>query len=102
MGDWDLCECIFNHNSAMNRLMEILRDAQDACTDGECTDGSLPEGEQALLGTVGMMAAWVAFAGAMYLARPNSMRPAPNLDEKHSGPGDGGAPRGPEPPAPAV
>ena len=69
---------------------------------GNVFTGSLPEGEQALLGTVGMMAAWVAFAGAMYLARPNSMRPAPNLDEKHSGPGDGGAPRGPEPPAPAV
>ena len=25
MGDWDPCECIFNHNSAMNRLMEIVR-----------------------------------------------------------------------------
>jgi hypothetical protein len=27
----------------MDRLMEVLRNAQDACTDSECTDGQLAD-----------------------------------------------------------
>ena len=38
-GGFDLCECICGHNSAMARLLQMLRSAQDSCTDSECTDG---------------------------------------------------------------
>eukprot|EP00039_Didymoeca_costata_P018979 m.335800 g.335800 ORF g.335800 m.335800 type:complete len:102 (+) comp17677_c0_seq1:220-525(+) len=101
MGDWDPCACIFSHNAAMNRLAEILRNAQDACTDSECTDGQLPD-EAGGMGTMTMMALWMTFAAGLYLMRPNSMRPQPNLAEKPADNSNTNNDRGPEPPAPSV
>ena len=38
MGDngFDPCECIFNHEMAMRRLLSLLRQSQSYCTDNEC------------------------------------------------------------------
>jgi len=69
----DACECIWNHNAVMDRLMEVLRSAQDACTDSECSEDQLGEGGNAV-GTTAMLAMWGAFALGMYMMRPNSMR----------------------------
>jgi len=33
---FDPCECIFNHEMAMRRLLSLLRQSQSYCTDNEC------------------------------------------------------------------
>ena len=35
-GGFDPCECIFNHEMAMRRLLSLLRQSQSYCTDNEC------------------------------------------------------------------
>ena len=35
-GGFDPCECIFNHEMAMRRLLSRLRSSQSYCTDNEC------------------------------------------------------------------
>lgn len=41
-GGFDPCECIFNHEMAMRRLLSLLRSSQAACTDNECFQDGLP------------------------------------------------------------
>ena len=59
-GGWDPCECIFNHEMAMRRLLSLLRSSQvgcfqakvvefgiisfsqSTCTDNECFTDGLP------------------------------------------------------------
>lgn len=36
-GGFDPCECIFNHEMAMRRLLSLLRQSQSYCTDEECS-----------------------------------------------------------------
>ena len=33
---FDPCECIFSHEMAMRRLLSLLRQSQNYCTDNEC------------------------------------------------------------------
>ncbi|KAL1490957.1 hypothetical protein ABEB36_011626 [Hypothenemus hampei] len=33
---FDPCECIWDHEMAMRRLLNILRNSQNLCTDAEC------------------------------------------------------------------
>ena len=35
-GGFDPCECIFNHEMAMRRLLSLLRQSQSYCTEEEC------------------------------------------------------------------
>eukprot|EP00038_Savillea_parva_P025607 m.48587 g.48587 ORF g.48587 m.48587 type:complete len:101 (-) comp7008_c0_seq1:414-716(-) len=100
MGD-DPCECFFSHTAMMQRLLRMLQDAQDACTDGECTDGMLNDADTGGVGTATVVAAWMAFAAGLYLLRPNTMRAQPAAPTDKPGDGDGGGP-GPEPPAPTA
>ena len=41
-GGFDPCECIFNHEMAMRRLLSLLRSSQAHCTDNECFQDGLP------------------------------------------------------------
>ncbi|KAF7282610.1 small integral membrane protein 14 [Rhynchophorus ferrugineus] len=34
--DFNPCECFWNHELAMRRLLNILRNSQNHCTDNEC------------------------------------------------------------------
>jgi len=77
-GGFDPCECIFNHEMAMRRLLSLLRQSQSYCTDNECVQDGLP-GPNAANGdgdnTFAMMAMmWVVLATVLYLFRPQSMR----------------------------
>ncbi|KAK3803245.1 hypothetical protein RRG08_013828 [Elysia crispata] len=101
MSDFDPCECvdIFNHESAMRRLMNMLRNSQNACTDSGCDQ--LPDTPNAPVGADGymmLMLGWVFVATLLYFMRPRNLRqsgdgkPAPSS-------GDG---NGPAPPGPAV
>jgi len=97
-GGFDPCECIFNHEMAMRRLLSLLRQSQAYCTDSECTQDGLPgPGQAAGDNSFFMMAmAWMVIAFLMYLFRPSSMRN--RGDTKPSG-GPNQGDRGPEPPA---
>ncbi|KAJ8964567.1 hypothetical protein NQ314_004871 [Rhamnusium bicolor] len=35
-GGFDPCECIWGHEMAMRRLLNVLRNSQALCTDSEC------------------------------------------------------------------
>ena len=96
-GSFDPCECIFNHEMAMRRLLSLLRSSQAACTDNECfQDGLSGPGQgdagerdevnmnaatkMIILLSAGsdnfmmMMIGWMLMAAMMYFLRPNSMR----------------------------
>jgi len=98
----DPCECVFNHESAMRRLLSLLRNSQGYCTDGECIQ-DMPGPQAGMLADGGgwMMIAmlWGLLALAMFFMRPNSMRAQPSLGKP--GPSSGGGAGG-EPPAPGV
>ncbi|XP_070572297.1 small integral membrane protein 14-like [Ptychodera flava] len=98
-GEWDPCECIWNHEHAMRRLISLLRNSQSYCTDTECvTDapGQLPEGTDGGYSMMMIMVAWLVVALVLFLFRPASLRG--RGDEK---PTNNQNP-GPQPPAPPV
>ena len=76
-GGFDPCECIFNHEMAMRRLLSLLRSSQTYCTDNECLQDGMP-GPGQTEGTsdnfMMMMIGWMLMAAVMFFLRPNSMR----------------------------
>ncbi|CAF1050466.1 unnamed protein product [Adineta steineri] len=82
-GGFDPCECInmfqMNHERAMTRLTDMLRNAQTTCTDTECFTGPLP-GAPNTGGNTGftnmyiMLAIWFAIALLLFLFRPRNLR----------------------------
>ncbi|XP_043512433.1 small integral membrane protein 14 [Frieseomelitta varia] len=73
----DLCECIWSHEFAMQRLLSILRQSQSYCTDNECFSISqLPGPRDDPLPSNFFMTILlvIAFAILMYAFRPNSLR----------------------------
>lgn len=95
-GGFDPCECIWNHENAMQRLMNLLRNSQNTCTDNQCmTDLPGPDGQPD--GGYSMMMflmGWMVIATALFLLRPPSLRN--RGDQKPSRPGG----NGPQPPPP--
>ncbi|XP_070496717.1 small integral membrane protein 14 [Chironomus tepperi] len=94
--DQSLCECIFSHEFAMRRLLNLLRNGQSACTDNECTDLVRPENgstanDNGLDNSTFLIFMLIATV-ILYLIRPNSLRPRSTGDtNKHSrdnGPND--------------
>jgi len=107
--DFDPCECIFSHEMAMRRLLNLLRQSQSYCTDNECSqDGQLPgpNGGGPDNSFAMMAMAWVLLAVVMFMMRPTSFRTPPNKPaERRDDPEDddhdqhrGGANRREEPP----
>ncbi|KAJ8918623.1 hypothetical protein NQ315_013129 [Exocentrus adspersus] len=46
-GGFDPCECIWGHELAMRRLLNVLRNSQALCTDSECyVDDATPRQSQ--------------------------------------------------------
>ena len=78
MGDnFDPCQCVCSTEWAMRRLLSILRQSQQHCTENEC----FPEApalqqppsdnwDQTML----MMIMWAMFAILLFTTRPNSLR----------------------------
>jgi len=102
-GGFDPCECVFSHESAMRRLLSLLRNSQSYCTDNECAqDFPGPQGvADGLFGGSNIMymvmMMWVVVALALFMLRPASMRRG--TDSKPP-PDNGQGPR--NPPAPPV
>eukprot|EP00090_Calanus_glacialis_P009008 TRINITY_DN1733_c0_g1_i1.p2 TRINITY_DN1733_c0_g1~~TRINITY_DN1733_c0_g1_i1.p2 ORF type:complete len:107 (-),score=29.51 TRINITY_DN1733_c0_g1_i1:401-721(-) len=100
---FDPCECIFNHEMAMRRLLSLLRGSQSYCTDNECLQDGLPgPGEGNAAADPGnfmmMMVGWMIMAMMMYFMRPQSMRNN-SLEGKPQGPPGGNSQDPRDPPA---
>lgn len=105
MGDFDPCACIFSHTGAMQRLLRMLQNAQDACTDGECTDGMLDDVTDGGVTTMTIVAAWAVAATALYMMRPNALRGGNNTTNgkpSPTSPGGNNNNPGPQPPSPTA
>ncbi|XP_076472915.1 small integral membrane protein 14-like [Babylonia areolata] len=103
MSNFDPCECVWNHESAMQRLINLLRNSQNTCTDSGClTDDmpgpSSPDGGYSSM--MMMMIGWLVVATALFLLRPPSLRDHGNGKPSPSG-GDGSN-NPPPPPGPSV
>ncbi|XP_022111107.1 small integral membrane protein 14-like [Acanthaster planci] len=77
-GGYDPCECVCSHEGAMRRLISMLRDSQQSCSDSQC-DLELPHPTSdndgyitfsLLMITVG----WIVLAIILYLTRPSMMQ----------------------------
>ncbi|XP_053965208.1 small integral membrane protein 14 [Anastrepha ludens] len=107
MGDeFDGCECVWSHEFAMQRLLAMIRQSQNHCTDVECIDvsGRVREtttGSGNEESTLIMTTMFMLFAVLMYFIRPESIR---KYTKRHSQRQDsnGGLPPPPPPPAPAA
>ncbi|XP_043788402.1 small integral membrane protein 14 [Apis laboriosa] len=74
---FDLCECIWNHEFAMQRLLSILRQSQNYCTDNECFDMSRLPGPRDVPSwnlNFFMILLIIVFVVLMYALRPQSLR----------------------------
>uniref|UniRef100_A0A914W8E1 Small integral membrane protein 14 n=1 Tax=Plectus sambesii TaxID=2011161 RepID=A0A914W8E1_9BILA len=102
MAEHDPCECVFNHETAMRRLLSLLRNSQGYCTDAECTsEFPGPQGDGLFGGGNTMfmvMMLWAVMALALFFLRPKSLRREP---DGKPGPSNGEGPNN-EPPAPGV
>ncbi|XP_054009001.1 small integral membrane protein 14 [Hylaeus anthracinus] len=79
---FDLCECIWNHELATQRLLAILRQSQNYCTETECfLPGSRDVQESSDFFTTCLI---IAFGIIMYVLRPNSLRRLRNDNAKDS------------------
>jgi len=104
-GGFDPCECIMNHEHAMVRLTNMLRNAQTTCTDTECFTGTLP-GPQNTGGIGGMnnmylmLVIWFAIAFLLFIFRPRRLR---SNNDRLNKPTNQGPPRDDQdPPGPQV
>ncbi|GAB1597784.1 small integral membrane protein 14-like [Argonauta hians] len=76
-GSFDPCECIWSHENAMRRLIQLLRTSQDHCTNDQCPQEmlSLPEGpDSAFSNMMFLTLGWIVIATALFLLRPASLR----------------------------
>ncbi|XP_029637526.1 small integral membrane protein 14 [Octopus sinensis] len=76
-GHFDPCECIWNHENAMRRLIQILRTSQSHCTNDQCLQEmpSLPEGPDGDFSSMMFITlGWIVIATALFLLRPASLR----------------------------
>ncbi|PVD31335.1 hypothetical protein C0Q70_06747 [Pomacea canaliculata] len=102
MSEFDPCECIWNHESAMQRLINLLRSSQNSCSDNQCLQdmpgpNSTPDGGFSTMMMI--MLGWLVIATALFLLRPSSLR---NHGDGKPSPSGGGGPGNPPPPGPQV
>lgn len=103
-GGYDPCECIFSHEAAMNRLLNLLRNSQSTCTDSECFTDGLPGPPQAAGGDGWsmwmIMLVWGIIALTLFFTRPSSLRRS--VQEKPARGPDQDRDDQPPPPGPSV
>ncbi|XP_049867116.1 small integral membrane protein 14 [Pectinophora gossypiella] len=72
--EMDPCECLWNHELAMRRLISLLRQGQSYCTDSECLEQlpGLPAPPESAGSSFLLMFLTIALAVAMYAMRPRA------------------------------
>uniref|UniRef100_A0A2M4C4D3 Small integral membrane protein 14 n=1 Tax=Anopheles marajoara TaxID=58244 RepID=A0A2M4C4D3_9DIPT len=94
--EFDACECFWNHEIAMRRLLSLLRQGQSYCNDNECTDlPTLPNANTGMNFFLIIMA--LIFVAVMYVMRPPSLRRRNDISKalpppSNDGPNNDGAP----------
>jgi len=74
-GDFDPCECVWSHELATRRLINMIRQQQDYCTDSECfTEGTPANSEQST--AVFFIGIWFLIATVLFFLRPRSAVPS--------------------------
>ncbi|XP_058806945.1 small integral membrane protein 14 isoform X2 [Phymastichus coffea] len=77
MSGFDLCACLNGNDLMIQRLLSILRQSQEYCTDNEClTPPSLPASPNAQVesGDFMVVCLMMIFGMLLYVLRPNSLR----------------------------
>ncbi|VDD83182.1 unnamed protein product [Mesocestoides corti] len=86
LGDgWDPCECVFNHESSMRRLLNILRQSQAYCNDVVChedpTNQLANQGNGEISIMYGLLLVWLLITTGVFAFR--AVRPgADNVPKK--------------------
>ncbi|RDD40021.1 Small integral membrane protein 14 [Trichoplax sp. H2] len=72
--NYDPCECVFDQEGAMRRLISLIRNSQTHCTDTQCFQDSvdLQSSNETPLPLI-LITAWIIMAVLLYLARPSSL-----------------------------
>ncbi|ESN99742.1 hypothetical protein HELRODRAFT_185806 [Helobdella robusta] len=79
-GNFDPCECVWSHDAAMRRLLNLLRNSQSYCTENECIQdlpGPSSDMSSSFYGfsmMTMMIIGWLVVATALFLLRPPSLR----------------------------
>ncbi|XP_055687999.1 small integral membrane protein 14 [Lutzomyia longipalpis] len=82
MGDeFDGCECIWSHEIAIRRLLTLLRQNQNYCTDTECIDLGASSRDSDSTGFT-TMTMFIVFAVILFFMRPSSLRRNADITEK--------------------
>jgi len=72
---FDPCECIWNQELAMRRLINLLRSSQSYCNDNECLDLPGFQGQsQNESNMLFLIVCWAVLAMGLFLMRPRSLR----------------------------
>ncbi|RZC40742.1 C34C12.4 -like protein [Asbolus verrucosus] len=92
----DLCECIWGHELAMRRLLNVvcIRNSQYDCTDNECFDDGFQR--QNPDSNVLLMTLLLVAAMFLYYFRPSSQR----INDDATKPGNNNNDRNGAPPSP--
>jgi len=103
--NFDPCECISSTEWAMQRLLSVLRQSQQHCTENECLPvaplSEQPPQESMWDSNMFMMLLWTIFAVLLFATRPNSLR-GQLADKRRSNDSDDGPDNSDLPPPPAV
>ncbi|XP_030375192.1 small integral membrane protein 14 [Scaptodrosophila lebanonensis] len=105
--EFDGCQCVWSHEFAMQRLLNFIRQNQNACTDTECIDVSGRVTQSTTAGDSNSFTVAVIFmllAMFMYVVNPSTWRQytknKPNNSRRDNN--QDGAPPPPQPPPPAI
>lgn len=87
-GSFDGCECVWSQELATRRLINMIRQSQDYCTENECYNESDAGGSGDATGSTAMffIGFWFLMALVLFFLRPKSSVPA----TKNRGNGSGG------------
>ncbi|KAJ3644130.1 hypothetical protein Zmor_026802 [Zophobas morio] len=95
MGDenMDLCECIWGHELAMRRLLNVIRNSQSNCVENECFDEGFQRQnpETSIL----MMTCFLVAAFFLYFFRPRTQRLSEDVKPGNNGDNNGAPPSPP-------
>ncbi|KAJ8043954.1 Small integral membrane protein 14 [Holothuria leucospilota] len=74
-GGYDPCECLYSHEGAMRRLISMLRNSQDSCSDTTCNlELPGPESADGNYTMMLFMMGWMVLALVLFLVRPSQLR----------------------------
>lgn len=85
-GDFDPCECVWSHELATRRLINMIRQQTDYCTENECFTEipGAPNGEAA--STMLIIGFWFLMAIVLFMLRPKTSVPATKGTREEPGP----------------